>query len=83
MKALSRTVAHCSQSTCSGSRLQTPKQLQIHGGQVTVQRFMCKQTVWGDDMCYFECKFFSDSPPSEPAESDSDASLKTEVCFYD
>ncbi len=37
----------------------------------------------GDDMCYFACKFFSDSPPSEPTESDSGAGLKTEVCFYD
>lgn len=37
----------------------------------------------GDDMCYFACKFFSDSPPSEPTESDSGAALKTEVCFYD
>lgn len=37
----------------------------------------------GDDMCYFVCKFFSDSPPSEPTESDSGAGLKTEVCFYD
>lgn len=51
--------------------------------QVAVQRFECKHTVWGDDMCYFACKFFSDSPPSEPTESDSDAGLKTEVCFYD
>lgn len=39
--------------------------------------------VWSDDMCYFACKFFGDSPPSEPAQSDSDAGLKTEVCFYD
>lgn len=37
----------------------------------------------GDDMCYFACKFFSNSPPSEPTESDSGAGLKTEVCFYD
>lgn len=37
----------------------------------------------GDDMCYFACKFFSDSPPSEPTESASVAGLKTEVCFYD
>lgn len=37
----------------------------------------------GDDMSYFACKFFSDSPPSEPTESDSGAGLKTEVCFYD
>lgn len=47
------------------------------------QRYVCKHTVWGDDMCYFACKFFSNSPPSEPAESDSGAGLKTEVCFYD
>lgn len=39
--------------------------------------------VWSDDMCYFACKFFGDSPPSEPVRSDSDAGLKTEVCFYD
>lgn len=37
----------------------------------------------GDDMCYFACKVFSNSPPSEPTESDSGAGLKTEVCFYD
>lgn len=50
---------------------------------VRMQHYMCKHTVWGDDMCYFACKFFSDSPPSEPTESDSGAGLKTEVCFYD
>lgn len=37
----------------------------------------------GDDMCCFACKFFSDSPPSEPTESDFSAALKREVCFYD
>lgn len=51
--------------------------------QVTVHHSVCMHTVWGGDMCYFACKFFSDSPPSEPAESDSGAGLKTEVCFYD
>lgn len=51
--------------------------------QVTVHHYVCERTVWGDDMCYFACKFFSDSPPSEPTESDSGAGLKTEVCFYD
>ncbi|PWA17000.1 hypothetical protein CCH79_00019457 [Gambusia affinis] len=33
----------------------------------------------GDDMCCFACKFFSDSPPSEPTESDSGAALKREA----
>lgn len=36
----------------------------------------------GDDTCYFACKFFSNSPPSEPTESDSGAGSETEVCFY-
>lgn len=50
--------------------------------QVTVQHCVQANRL-GDDMCYFACKFFSDSPPSEPVESDSGAGLKTEVCFYD